>query len=86
MVILRSGCCECLPMNKYLVNDNDIVTYEAMLVILDILQDKRDLLEKIDDIEWMLQTIDYRYAYLRRLEKLEDRFWHRVNQLESGYR
>lgn len=73
-------------MNKYLVNDNYIVKYEAMLVILDILDDQIDLMDKIDDIEWMLQTNDYRYTYLRRLEILEDRFWHRVNQLQNGYR
>lgn len=71
-------------MNKYLPIDKDILIYEAMLVILDILEDQSDLLDKIDDIEWMLQTNVYRHAYLRRLEKLEDRFIHRLNQIVHG--
>ena len=73
-------------MSKYPPNDKDIVIYEAMLIILDILEDQRDILDKIDDIEWMLQTNVYRRTYLRRLENLEDRFIHRLNQLEHGYR
>ena len=73
-------------MSKYSPNYKDIIIYEAMLVILDMLDDQIDLMDKIDDVEWMLQTNEYRYPYLRRLEKLEDRFIYRLNQLQNGYR
>lgn len=72
-------------MNKY-INDKDIVIYEAMMVILDEMGDANDLVEKINDVEWMLQTEDYRYLYLRRLENVEDRFVQRLHDIEDGYR